>query len=200
MAPPAAPGAINLQTFRARKPLSKKTELRELAEQYYDRLFRSALVMCGDDDVAEELVQDTFLAAAKGLDRFEGRSSYYTWLYGILLNKFRGWLRKKDRPPMSLERHAEKLSASGAAELVEAEGEEASEKLMKKETAHQVRAALDELPAHHRSVLVLRYVENMSYQEIADTVGCSLGTVKSRIHYALKKVGGKLRELEVMGD
>lgn len=180
--------------------MSKKKELRELAEQYYDRLFRSALVMCGNKDVAEELVQDTFLAAAEGLDRFEGRSSHYTWLYGILLNKFRGWLRKKDRPPMSLERQAEKLSASGISELVEDEGRDASEKLIRKETAGQVRDALDELPPHHRSVLVLRYVEGMAYQDIADTLGVSLGTVKSRIHYALQKVGDKLREHEGLGE
>lgn len=180
--------------------MSKTEELRELAEQYYDRLYRSALVMCGDEDVAEELVQDTFLAAAQGLDRFEGRSSYYTWLYGILLNKFRGWLRKKDRPPMSLEGQAETLSAAGASELVEAKDRDAPEKMIRKETAGQVRDALDELPPHHRSVLVLRYLEDMSYKEIADTLGCSLGTVKSRIHYALQKVGAKLQDHDRLGE
>lgn len=174
--------------------MSKKDQLKELAEKYYDRLFRAALFMCGEEGVAEELVQETFLAAAESLDSFEGRSSHYTWLYGILLNKFRGWLRQKDRQAASLQRRADNMDVAGASELIEGETPEASEKMIQRETAERVRQAIDALPPHHRSVLVLRYVEDMSYQEIAETLDCSLGTVKSRIHYALEKVGQHFAE------
>ncbi len=172
--------------------MDKKQKIKELARKYYDRLFRSALFMCGDEAVAEELVQETFVGAVKSMDNFEGRSSYYTWLYAILRNKFRGWLRKKEKKSMSLERTAENIDGGGVDELLEDDRPDAAEELIHQEDIERVREVLDELPHHHRSVLVLRYMEGMSYEDIADTLGCSLGTVKSRIHYALKKVGKKM--------
>ena len=170
-------------------------KLEELAEQHYERLFRAAMFMAGDEDVAAELVQETFAAATKAIERFKGRSSYYTWLYGILLNKFRGWLRRKGGPG-SLDRKAEQLDAGNVGELVIAEEPDAAEKLERKEAARAVRQALDELPPHHRGVLVLRYLEGRPYAEIAEMMDCSIGTVKSRIHYALQKIGKKLRARE----
>lgn len=148
--------------------------------------------MCGDETVAEELVQETFVGAVKSINNFEGRSSYYTWLYAILRNKFRSWLRKKDRKPVSLERTAGEEEGWGVDEFLEDDQPDAEKTLIRREEVHHVRAALDELPPHHRDVLVLRYLEDMNYQDIADTLECSLGTVKSRIHYALKKVGKKM--------
>lgn len=177
--------------------MSTKEKLKKLAEEYYDRLFRAALFMCGQEDVAEELVQETFLAAVESLGNFEGRSSHYTWLYGILLNKFRGWLRTKGRKAGSLERQAENVDAAGPGALLEGDRPEAAEELIKRETAAKVREALDDLPPHHRSVLVLRYIEDMSYKDIAETLGCSLGTVKSRIHYGLKRIAEQFEENEI---
>ncbi len=146
--------------------------------------------MCNNADAAEDLVQETFLAAMHSVDSFQGRSSHYTWLYGILRNKFRAWLREKGSP-ISLQE-----MGPGAQETVElvADGQPgAHEMAVHHETSRSVREALDELPAHHRNVLVLRYLERMSYREVADVLGCSLGTVKSRIHYALRRIGGKLK-------
>jgi len=167
--------------------------LERLARAHYDRLFRAALFMCNSQDVAEDLVQETFLAAARSLEDFENRSSHYTWLYGILLNKFRGWLRRKGRA-VEAQGLGPGLSPSDAAEQLADERPDASELMERHERAELVRAALDELPAHHRGVLVLRYLEHMSYEEVAEAMGCSVGTVKSRIHYALKKVGEKLKD------
>jgi len=169
-----------------------KQSLDKLARAHYDRLFRAALFLCNDASVAEDLVQETFLAAIRSLGSFEGRSSHYTWLYGILLNKFRAWLRRRDGRIAIGDLPAGEGTAD-AAELIADEGPGAEQNVARREAAEVVRQALDELPAHHRSVLVLRYLERMSYQEVADTLGCSLGTVKSRIHYALRKIGGKLK-------
>jgi len=172
--------------------VATKRLLDELARTHYDRLFRAALFMCNDADTAEDLVQETFLAAATSLESFEGRSSFYTWLYGILLNKFRAWLRRKGRA-IALDEMVSDTEDGSLADLLADDRPDAPEQMTQRETAALVREALDELPAHHRSVLVLRYLETMSYQDVADALGCSLGTVKSRIHYALQKVAGKLR-------
>ncbi len=171
--------------------MSINESLQELVHSHYDRLFRAALFMCGSPEAAEDLVQETFLAAVTSLPSFQGRSSSYTWLYGVMLNKFKGWLRQKGGP-ISLQQIAEESDLAGASELLAADEPGAHEQVVRRETAQIVREALDELPHHHRSVLALRYLEGMSYREIAESLGCSLGTVKSRIHYALRKVAGKL--------
>jgi len=172
--------------------VANKRLLDELAHAHYDRLMRAALFMCNDPEAAEDLVQETFLAAITSLESFEGRSSFYTWLYGILLNKFRAWLRRKGKL-VALDEMVSGTEEVNLAELLTDHRPGAPEEVTQRETAQLVREALDELPAHHRSVLVLRYIERMSYQEVADTLGCSLGTVKSRIHYALQRIAGKIR-------
>ena len=173
------------------RALSTKDLLEQLARQHYDRLCRAAVFMCGSVDAAQDLVQETFLAAATALDSFEGRSSSYTWLYGIMLNKLRRWLRNKDKVH-SLHEPVWGSDGAAALELLEADQPAVDEEVARREEARMVREALDQLPPHHRSVLVLRYLESMSYEEIAETLSCSLGTVKSRVHYALRKVADRL--------
>jgi len=172
--------------------VSRDKQLEQFARDYYDRLFRAALYMCGREDVAQDLVQETFLAAAGSLRSFAHRSSSYTWLYGILLNKFRGWLRSKGThvgfPDLSGPDHE---YASGEAQLAD-DAPGVLDRLAQKETAQIVRACIQRLPAHHRSVLALRYLEEMSYAEIAKALSCSVGTVKSRVHYALRRIAGEL--------
>ncbi|MFP4028876.1 MAG: RNA polymerase sigma factor [Candidatus Brocadiia bacterium] len=167
-------------------------KLEKLVDDYYDRLFRAALFMTGEPDVAEELVQETYAAAFESIDSFEGRSAKYTWLYGILLNKFRSWLRTKKKI-VSLQKRAEIGDFANLAELLESEEPSVEEEITRREQARAVRIAINELPAHHRAVLALRYLEDKSYEEIAEDLDCSLGTVKSRIHYALEKISRKLK-------
>jgi len=174
----------------------KEEEFRSLVEENYDRLFRAARFMCDDDQAAEDLLQETFLAAADARARFEGRSSDYTWLYGILLNKFRRWLRRRKRSFLSLQLLGGKDEDSTGTPPVETDRPGPLQQLLRREDIEQVREAIDDLSADHRAVVTLRYVEGMSYEEIAEAVECPLGTVKSRIHYALEHIAEYLEELE----
>ncbi|MHC4481359.1 MAG: sigma-70 family RNA polymerase sigma factor [Planctomycetota bacterium] len=130
-------------------------------------------------------------AAAESLTSFEGRSSTYTWLYGILLNKFRRWLRRRKKASVSLQAIAVG-DERRAEEFFETDYPGPEKQAQKKESARHVRRAIDQLGADHRSVITLRYIEGMSYGEIAEALNCPLGTVKSRIHYALQKIGHSL--------
>lgn len=167
-------------------------DFHELVDQHYDRLFRAARFMCSDLAAAEDLVQETFLAAAESLKKFEGRSSTYTWLYGILLNKFRRWLRRKERKVVSLQSVSTGRDDQHADEVFETDYPGPGEWAERREVAAEVRRAVQGLEADHRSVITLRYVEGMSYGEIAEALDCPIGTVKSRIHYALQKIGRRL--------
>ena len=168
--------------------------LRKLVGRHYDRLFRAARFMCGDLSVAEDLVQDTFLVAAKSLKKFEGRSSAYTWLYGILLNKFRHWLRRKDASVASLHVGGAEGGGAAPADFLPSESPGPVQQAEGREAAEVVRSVIDELSEDHRSVVTLRFIEDMSYEEISRLLDCPLGTVKSRIHYALLKIGERLAE------
>ncbi len=166
-----------------------ENSLRELVEQHYDRIFRAARFMCGETAAAEDLTQETFLAAGESLSRFRGKSSPYTWLYGILLNKFRRWLRRrKRRTAISLQAISDGSAGREGAEVLEADVPLPEEYAAQREDAGRVRAAMDTLTPDHRGVIALRFMDGLSYQEIANALDCPVGTVKSRIHYALLKI------------
>jgi RNA polymerase sigma-70 factor (ECF subfamily) len=170
-----------------------QNELCRLVEEHYDRLFRAARLMCGSAQAAEDLVQDSFLAAAESLGRFKGHSSTYTWLYGILLNKFRRWLRRKGRAPLSLQAIAGEEARRPPEEVLQADSPGPPQRAEAAEATELVRRAVEELDPDHRAVITLRYLEGMSYGEIARALGCPVGTVKSRIHYALEKIGHRVK-------
>jgi RNA polymerase sigma-70 factor (ECF subfamily) len=170
----------------------KDENLRKLVDEHYDRLFRAARFMCGDLSVAEDLAQETFLAAAESLKTFEGRSSTYTWLYGILLNKFRRWLRRRGVRALSLQAIGSDDEGEHSRDYLQADQPGPGELAERREAAGLVRTAIQGLEADHRSVVMLRYVEEMSYSEIAEVLDCPIGTVKSRLHYALRKIGRRL--------
>jgi RNA polymerase sigma-70 factor (ECF subfamily) len=167
-------------------------KLNQAVSRFYGRLYRAAMFMCGDPWMAEDIVQDTFLAARKGWAGFRGESSAYTWLYRIMLNTFRRKLREK-QPELSLE----DLSGSGEEgerrSQLEGDAEPPPALVERSEQARLVRQAVNAMPPHHREVLVLRFLEDCSYEEIAKRLDCSIGTVKSRLHYALKRVGERIR-------
>jgi len=170
-------------------------DFQALVEEHYDRLFRAARFMCGSRQPAEDLVQETFLAAGESIKHFEGRSSPYTWLYGILLNKWRRHLRRRSRRTFSLESMSWDDERRSAAELLPSEAPDPADNAQQQEATAQVRRAIRQLPEDQRAAVTLRFVEDLSYQEIGQILDCPLGTVKSRIHYALKKIGAEMARM-----
>jgi len=167
-------------------------EFRDLIKLYYGKLYRAACFLSGDAWAAEDIVQDTFLAARMSWHSFRGDSTAYTWLYRIMLNTFRKKLRRQKKF-LSLEQFETRSDESGAHLPLASDAPQPSETAERSEEAALVRKAINSLPPHHREVLVLRYLEEKSYEEVAKTMECSVGTVKSRLHYALKRIGEILR-------
>src|SRR5436190_18092236 len=148
-------------------------DLQELIDSCGDRLLRSACLLCGDATEAQDLVQETFVQALKSAHRFRGDSAVYTWLHGILLNLCRRHLRKQKRLVFD-EALEETVQPSPANHLDQ------------DFCATRLAQAIQNLSPDHREVIVLRYYENLKIAEIARQTGVSKGTVKSRLHYAVR--------------
>lgn len=140
-----------------------------------------SLRLLGDREEARDLAQDVFLQVYRTLGRFEGRSSLKTWIYRITVNQCRNrqrWWRRRKRDRA---RSIEDLSQSDSQKLRAPGDSEPSVVFERREAARRVQEALLSLSFDHRSVLVLREVEELSCEEIAQTLGLPEGTVKSRL-------------------
>jgi RNA polymerase sigma-70 factor (ECF subfamily) len=153
--------------------------LPQLVVLWGDRLLRSAFLLCGNKTDAEDLVQDTFVEALRSGHRFAGRSSLYTWLHAILLNLARHHHRKRKRLVCDDDLARQDHGALTDDEPARQDSDLASASLAE---------ALQRLSESHREVLILRFYEDMKIQDIARQLGLSLGTVKSRLHYAIAQM------------
>ena len=156
---------------------------RQLVETYQAPVYRLALRMCGGDAaLAEDAAQEAFLAAWRGLPRFRGDSRFSTWLYRLTTNAAIDWLRREKRHRGMDDVTDLELPDDGPGPQDQAE---------QAETQQTVRRALGQLSEEHRQVLLLRYMQELDYAEIAAALEISEGTVKSRISRAKMR----LREL-----
>jgi RNA polymerase sigma-70 factor (ECF subfamily) len=165
-----------------------------LMEREQPRLMAQAMAFCGDTDLAQDLVQETMIAAWKSLGRYDGSCRFFTWLYVILLRQHRrslGWFARR-LPLATLEQQA-RASAIDTVALPEDGGVDPAE-------GELLRAMLAVLPVRHREVVRLRYYAGASESEIATALGISPGTVKSRLHHALEKLRRMKQKLNRLRD
>ena len=155
-----------------------------LIEKYRERIINVAYSVLRDRDEAMDVSQEAFLRVHQRLGGFRGKSSFYTWLYRLTVNLAIDRQRKRKRRPAesleSIQERAREDQDSIFPDRKPGPREIASDM----ELAERINQAIDRLPPKHRKVILLREVQGLSYQEVADIVGCSLGTVMSRLHYA----------------
>jgi RNA polymerase sigma-70 factor (ECF subfamily) len=166
-----------------------ESAFRELVERYKTRAFGVAVGIVGDRDDAMDVVQESFVKAYYNLKAFRFGANFYTWFYRLLVNQAIDRWRKSARSaevPLEEGWLSEEASPPGAVAYPKTPEELAASR----ETGDAIQRAVAALPEYHRAVILLREVEGMAYEEIASTLGCSVGTVMSRLHYAR----GKLKE------
>ena len=162
----------------------------EVCRTYETRLLRQAAALCGNATLAEDMAQDTLVEAWKCLRRYNGRCQFFTWLCAILLNRYRNTVRQK-RP-----RLVSALQPSDQDEFQTRLGQLADhepwpdEVAERREQAALVQRCIAALPVKHQQVIYLRFYGDDSLEGIAAGLGCSVGTVKSRLFYALDKLRG----------
>ena len=163
----------------------------QLVERYQRRLLRLVLRLLRDPAEAEDVVQETFLRAYRGLPRFRGESAFFTWLYRIAINAAHNAILNRKRRPVPV---PQPRSRPGPQEAVP-EASTPEGLLLSKQVMATVDAALDALPLELRTAIVLREIEGLSYEEIGEIMACPLGTVRSRIFRAREAIARRLRPL-----
>ena len=161
-----------------------------LIEPQQTRLLRQAAALADDLSSAEDLVSETLVEAWKSLPRYDEACRLSTWIYAILLHRYQKSLRHARSRPMSLAA----LTASEDQELRDQQenipGPDLSpvEAAAQSEALFQLKQCIERLPEKHRNVILLRFFEDASLPDMAAVLGCSVGTVKSRLHHALEKL------------
>jgi RNA polymerase sigma-70 factor (ECF subfamily) len=161
----------------------------ELVSRYQARLFNAALRLVHSHDDAADVVQDAFLNAFQSLHTFKGDSEFFTWLYRIAFNNAIS-LKRKKRPALSLELNAGEtgIDPDDPSEYVKP-----GVALERTEGERQLALAIARLSPEHRQVLLLKDIDGLKYEDIAELLGVPIGTIRSRLHRARLE----LRELLV---
>jgi RNA polymerase sigma-70 factor (ECF subfamily) len=164
---------------------------RQLVERHQRRAFAIALSLVRDENDARELVQDAFLRVYKGLGTFQGGSSFFTWLYRIITNLSIDLIRKPGHRLAELD--DSKLDGEDSQEadfplLSRVDGADPVDVVRRREIASRLQQALEALPSYHRGVIIMREIEGLSYEEMAQVMGVSKGTIMSRLFHARQKL------------
>jgi RNA polymerase sigma-70 factor (ECF subfamily) len=166
-----------------------------LVVKYQRKLMRLVSRLIRDQAEAEDVVQEAFIKAYRALSQFRGDAAFYTWLYRIGINTAKNYLvTMSRRAPTSTESDAEEAETFDDAEHLRDINTPES-LLATKQIAQTVNAAMDALPEELRTAITLREIEGLSYEEIADVMGCPIGTVRSRIFRAREAIAERLRPL-----
>lgn len=166
-----------------------------LVSKYQRKLMRLVSRFVRDSAEAEDVVQEAFIKAYRALPQFRGDSAFYTWLYRIGINTAKNYLvTQRRRAPTSTDADAQEAETFDEADNLRDINTPES-LLATKQIAETVNQAMQALPEELRVAITLREMEGLSYEEIADVMGCPIGTVRSRIFRAREAIANKLRPL-----
>lgn len=198
-ATPASPDADAPFVLRAQAGDAKAFEW--LVVKYQRRVERLIGRMVRDVDLVQDIAQETFIRAYRGLANFRGEAQFYTWLYRIAVNTAKKHLVDLKRDPvvtMSALQAADDDETSGnepEQTLGHADSETPDAVLASKEIAVAVNEAMDALPEELRQAIVLREIEGLSYEDISQALGCPIGTVRSRIFRAREAISNRIKPM-----
>ena len=166
-----------------------------LVLKYQRKIMRLLSRMIRDQAEVEDVAQEAFIKAYRALPQFRGDSAFYTWLYRIAINTARNWLASNSRRP-STPTSYENEDGETFDEMDNLTDNTTPEsELASRQIAQTVNKAIEDLPEDLRTAIVLREIEGMSYEDIAQSMNCPIGTVRSRIFRAREAIATKLRPM-----
>ncbi|MGE8546231.1 RNA polymerase sigma factor RpoE [Alcaligenes sp. WGS1538] len=166
-----------------------------LVLKYQRKIMRLLSRMIRDPSEIEDVAQETFIKAYRALPQFRGESAFYTWLYRIAINTARNWQASAGRRPSALQaiENEEGETFDQIDNLTDISTPESV--MVSRQIAETVNSAIQALPEELRTAIVLREIEGMSYEDIAQTMDCPIGTVRSRIFRARDAIAAQLRPI-----
>lgn len=165
-----------------------------LVERYHGRIYGLTYNMCSNREDAEDLTQDVFVKAFEALPRFRGKSSFYTWLYRIAVNKTINYRKKRNRKrTLSLDQFDQDIKTDDVYNELTAKGSPLRN-ISLSELQIKLNEALQTLSEKHRTVVVMHDMQGIPHEEISKVVGASVGTVRSRLFYARRQMQAELAE------
>src|SRR5436853_6184984 len=169
----------------------------QLVTRYRTRVFAMIYNMVHNEQDAWDLAQEAFVKAWKSIGRFKGKSSFYTWIYRIVMNVTIDWLRKRQVKAGGAEFDdaIQLKEIDPASKTVPKADPLPHQRMERHEIRDRIDKAISQLSPEHRAVILMKENEEMQYHEIAEALGCSIGTVMSRLFYARKKLQNLLRDL-----
>lgn len=169
--------------------------LKEIFDKYNKKVYRIAYGVVRQREEALDIVQEVFIKLFHSIKNFKGKSHFYTYLYRMVMNTAIDHARKTGKQIIS------SLDQEGSFQPFDDLEKGPERILLQKELEERVKLAMDKLPAEQRAALIFRDVEGLSYQEMAETMGCSIGTVMSRLHYGRKRMQELLKDyVELYGQ
>jgi RNA polymerase sigma-70 factor (ECF subfamily) len=166
----------------------------KLVEMYHSRIYTLTYQMTSNREDAEDLTQDIFVKAFEALPRFKGHSSFYTWLYRIGINKTINYRKKRNRNrPLSLDAMEQEVKQDEVYHDLSSKGSPLRN-LSLSELQLKLNEAMQRLSEKHRTVVVMHDMQGIPHDEIANVVGVSVGTVRSRLFYARRQLQADLGE------
>ncbi|SMB96695.1 RNA polymerase, sigma-24 subunit, RpoE [Thermanaeromonas toyohensis ToBE] len=175
----------------------KKKEFEKIVIAYQDKVYALSYQLTGNHADAQDLAQEVFVRAYLNLEKFRFEADLSTWLHRITVNLYLNSRRKNKKDNIAYSLDEPLLTEEGEITRdLATTGSDPQEVLADREKQSYIRQALDSLPPKYRAVLVLREFQGLSYEDIAKVLGCSLGTVKSRLNRARQALKEKVAELE----
>jgi len=163
---------------------------REIYDRYYKRIYLYAYRQLGEGEGAKEVANEVMLEIWRGAKRFRGESKPSTWFFGIAVNKVRKAIKKRPPPHEDLETVGKKADDKSAQD----------DAIYGSELREKMQMAIKSLSREHREVLDMTYYQGLSIKEIAEIMGCPANTVKTRMFYARKRLGGILQQMGIGGE
>nr|WP_051109267.1 RNA polymerase sigma factor SigW [Paenibacillus ginsengihumi] len=166
----------------------------ELVELYNDKIYHLAYRMLRNRHEAEEIVQETFLRVYMNLDKYDEQQKFSTWIYRIGTNLCIDRLRKR-KPNYSLDAEMSDGDGNDWYSTLPSEEDTPAEQLVLSETQQQIRATIDTLPDKYKAVVILRYLQDLSLQEISEALSMPVTTIKTRLHRGREFLRKKLEQI-----
>ncbi len=169
-----------------------------LVIKYQRKIMRLLSRMIRDPAEIEDVAQEAFIKAYRALPQFRGDSAFYTWLYRIAINTARNWLAANKRAPSTPSAFENEEGETFNESDALTDGSNPESEMASRQIAETVNKAINDLPEELRNAIVMREIDGMSYEDIAESMNCPIGTVRSRIFRAREAIATRLRPL--LGD